>query len=209
MYTVQAIKQRLGTKEIKDNLEAKKMEGQWELMGILETKRGEVVTRNNNDILMPWSFLEEILNKLHAGPRGTEAMVLQARGKFWLPNIKSEIRSKFHRCETCLLNSPLKPDPPFNGIPDDLTMLASNECISLDFMDVLKKSVLVVKDHHSGFIWARLTPNKECKTVIRFLTRYLHTFDRPSMVLSDGGPCFWPEFTKFLEAYHIQQQRGC
>ena len=71
-------------------------------------------------------------------------------------------------------------------------------------MGILKESVLVVKDHHSRFIWARLTPNKECKTVIRFLTRYLHTFDRPSVVLSYGGPCFGPEFTKFLEAYHIQ-----
>ena len=166
MYTVQAIKQRLGNKEIKDDSAAKKMEGQWELMGILETEKGKLVTRNNTEVLIPQSFREEILNKLHVGHRGTEAMVLQARGKFFWPNIKSEIRGKFSRCEPCLLNSPSKPDPPFNDLPNDLTMIAPNEIISLDFMDILKKSVLVVKDHHSGFICARLTPNKECKTVI-------------------------------------------
>ena len=104
---------------------------------------------------------------------------------------------KFHQCEARLLNSPSKPSPPYNrGIPDDLTLLAPNECISLDFMDVLKKPILVVKDQHSSFVWARLTPNKECKTVIKYLTKYLHTFDHPAMVVSDGGPCFVPEFAE-------------
>ena len=70
-------------------------------------------------------------------------------------------------------------------------------------MDVLKKPILVVKDHYSGFVWARLTPNKECKMVIKYLTKYLHTFDPPSMVLSDGRPCFGPEFSKFLDLHHI------
>ena len=97
------------------------------------------------------------------------------------------------RCEACLLHSHSKPDPPYNGLPRDLTLMAPNEVISLDFMDVIKKPVLVVKDQHTRFIWARLTP----------MTRYFHTFDRPSVVLSDGGPWFGPELSKFLEAYHI------
>ena len=118
--------------------------------------------------------------------------------------MKSEIRSRFSRCKACLLHSPSKPDPPFNGLPNDLTMIAPNEIVSLNFMDILKKPVLVVKDQHSGFLWARMTSNKETRTFIRFFTRYLHTFDRPSVVLSDGLPCFGPEFSKFLEAYHIQ-----
>ena len=38
LYIVQAIRERLGTKEIKDDSEAKQMDGQWELMGILDTE---------------------------------------------------------------------------------------------------------------------------------------------------------------------------
>ena len=116
-YTIQVIRERLGTKEINNDSEAKKIEGQWELMGILETDKGKLVTRNNFEVLIPRGFCEDILTKLHAGHRGTEAMVLQARGKFFWPNMKSEIRNRFSRCEACLLHSPSKPDPPYNGLP--------------------------------------------------------------------------------------------
>ena len=54
--TVQAIRQWLGTKELKDDSEAKKMEGQWEQMGILDTEKGELVIRNDNEVLIPRSF---------------------------------------------------------------------------------------------------------------------------------------------------------
>ena len=184
---------RLGTKELKEDSEARQMEGQWEEMGILETEKGELIVRNGNEILIPKKCREELLTKLHAGHRGTDSMILQTRQKFWWPRIKEEIKMKFHQCEACLLNSPSKPSLPYNnGVPDDLTLLAPNECISLNYMDVMKTPILVVKDHYWGFVWARVTKMKECKMAIKYLQPYLHTFDRPSLVLSDGGPCFGP-----------------
>ena len=56
IYTVQAVKQRLETKELKDDSEAKKMEGQWEQMGILDTEKGKLIIRNGNEVLIPQSF---------------------------------------------------------------------------------------------------------------------------------------------------------
>ena len=70
-------------------------------------------------------------------------------------------------------------------------------------MDVFKTPVLVVKDHQSGFVWARVTKNKEAKTAIKYFQQYLYTFDRPCLVISDGGPAFGPEFSKYLDLQHI------
>ena len=203
-YIIQVVRERLGTKELKQDTEAHQMEGQWEEMGIIETNKGELIVRNGNEILIPKKCREELLSKLHSGHCGTNSMILQTRSKFWWPRIKEEIM-KFHQCEACLLNSPSKPNLPYNnGVPDNLTLLALNEVISLDYMDVLKTPILVVKDHYSGFVWAHVTKNKECKTAIKYLQQYLHTFDRPSLMISDVGPCFGPEFSKFLDLHHIR-----
>ena len=80
--------------------------------------------------------------------------------------MRKEIRDRFSKCEACLHHTPSKQDPPYNGIPGDLTLTTPNEVVSLDFVNIMKKDILVVKDQSSGFIWARLTPNKETKTVI-------------------------------------------
>ena len=52
LYIIQAIKERLGTKELNNDSEAEMMEGQWELLGILETDRGKLSTRNNSEVLI-------------------------------------------------------------------------------------------------------------------------------------------------------------
>ena len=132
-------------------------------------------------------------------------MILATRSKFWWTRIKEEIKERFHQCEPCLVNAPSKPELPYNnGIPDDLTMISPNEVVSLDFLDVHKTPILVVKDHQSGFIWARVTKNKEAKTAINFFQQYFHTFDRPALVMSDGGPAFGAPFSKYLDLHHIR-----
>ena len=207
-YIVQAIRDRIDTKEIRKDSEAMKMVGQWDELGIIKTEKGELVVRFGNEILIPRQCREELLNKLHSGHRGTDAMILATRSKFWWPRIKEEIKEKYHQCEPCLVNAPSKPELLYNhGVPDDLTLLSPNEVVSLDFLDIYKTPILVVKCHQSGFVWARVTKNKEAKTAVKTFQEYFHTFDRPVLVISDGGPAFGPEFTKYLELHHIRHHK--
>ena len=62
-------------------------------------------------------------------------------------------------------------------------MWAPNEIISIDFVDILKRDVLVVKCHSSGFIWARLCNDKTVETTIRLIKKYMFTFDHPSVII--------------------------
>ena len=52
-FITQAIKDRRETKEINNDSEDRKMEGEWELLGILETEGGKLITRNNCEVLIP------------------------------------------------------------------------------------------------------------------------------------------------------------
>ena len=141
-------------RHLRKDSEAKIMEGEMKYLGIVNTEGGELIIRNNTEVVIPKMFCEETLNKLHAGHRAEAAMVQQSKGRFWWPSMREAIRNKYKTCEPCLLHSPSEPDPAYNDLPDDLTLLAPNEIISLDFVDILKRYVFVVKCHSSGIIWA-------------------------------------------------------
>ena len=100
----------------------------------------------------------------------------------------------------------LQAQPTVPWSPGDLTLIAPSEVVSLDFLDILKKDVLVAKCQNSGFIWARITKDKMVETVIKTLKTYFLTFDGPPRVISDGGPAFGHQFTNFLESYPLCQE---
>ena len=147
------------------------MEGEFKFLGIINLEGGELIVRNNTEVVIQKKFREEILTKLHAGHRAEAAMLQQSKGRFWWPGMREAIRNKYKSCEPCLLHAPSKPDPSYNDLPDDLTLIAPNEVISLDFVDILKRDVLVVKCHSSGFIWARLCKDKTVDTTIRLIKK--------------------------------------
>ena len=65
------------------------------------------------------------------------------------------------------------------------------------------KDVKVIKCQSFGFIWANMTQDKKVKIVICLLKRYLFPFNRPSLVISNGGPAFSPKFLEFLDSFHV------
>ena len=82
--------------------------------------------------------------------------------------MKSDIKEKYNKCEECLVHSTSKPGPNYHSRPLDLALMAPNEVISCDHLEILKKDVLVVKCHSSGFILAHMTKDKtvdNCKVL--------------------------------------------
>ena len=59
------------------------------------------------------------------------------------------------------------------------------------------------RDKMSGFIWARITRDKSIASSTDALDKYMHTFDRPITIVSDGGPAFNHGFVDFVRARHI------
>ena len=109
----------------------------------------------------------------------------------------------FNNCLECLEHAPSKNDPSYDVVPNELNILAANEEVLADFMDVLGEDILVIKDRASGHIWTKLTKDKTIQSTVEAFTSYFNLFDRPTRVLSDGGPAFMQSFTDFLSAWHV------
>ena len=110
-YILQAIRERTEPRYLREDSEAKQMEGELKYLRIAETEGGEIITRNNTEVVIPKNFREEILTMLHAGHRAEAAMLQQSRGRFWWSGMREAIRTKYKSCEDCLLHAPSKPDP--------------------------------------------------------------------------------------------------
>ena len=89
-------------------------------------------------------------------------------------------------------------------IPSSLHILQPNELVHLDYMEINGQDILVLKCKGTGWNWARMTPNKTSETTVKMFERYMMTFDRPRIVVTDHGPAFSNNFIEFLHANHIE-----
>ena len=61
-YIIESIKSKIKTTEINENSELKKMEGDMKFLSVNQTKQGEIVVRNNSEILIPLIFRKKSHN---------------------------------------------------------------------------------------------------------------------------------------------------
>ena len=69
------------------------MEGEFKFLGIINMDGGELIMRNNTEVVIPQNFCEEILTKLHAGHGAEAVMVQHYKGRFWWPSMREAIRN--------------------------------------------------------------------------------------------------------------------
>ena len=162
--------------------------------------------KNAKEVLIPKSYRDELKSLLHSTHLSDNGMIQLARGKFFWPSIRSELKDLYKECEECLVHSPSKPQPPYEISPSPLELLSPNETVYLDYMSILNTDILVIKDKMSGFIYSRITKDKSIASTIETFHRYITTFDRPLTVITDGGPAFNHGFMDFLNAHHIHHR---
>ena len=84
-----------------------------------------------------------------------------------------------------------------------MELLSPNETVYMDYMSLLNKDILVIRDKMSGYIFARITKDKTINSTIETVHEYINTFDRPMTIITDGGPAFNFGFVEFLSSRHI------
>ena len=63
-YMVEAIKDKIPTKSIKEDSELKKIEGQFESLLVYKKREGEIIVRDAQEILIPKEYQEKMLKEL-------------------------------------------------------------------------------------------------------------------------------------------------
>ena len=144
-----------------------------------------------------------MLRELHSSHLSDTSMLNLAKSKLYWPGLKEDLRRVYKSCDECLTNSISKPAASYEVIPTSMQVLQPNEIVHLDYCEVDGKDILIVKCKSTGHNWARITPNKTGETTIKMFERYITTFDRPCICVTDHGPAFSSNFVDFLNANHI------
>merc|ERR1712106_441961 len=182
------------------------IESDYQSLSIHNTEAGDIILNNDSEIFIPSNYRQEMRSLLHSTHLSDAGMILLAKNKFFWPKMRTDLKNLYKSCEECLVNSASKPHPSYEVNPSPLELLSPNECIYMDYLTFCKQDVLVFRDKMSGFIWARITKDKSIASSTDALDNYIHTFDRPITIVSDGGPAFNHGFVDFVRARHINHR---
>ena len=83
-----------------------------------------------------------------------------ARGKLFWRNMSAEIEQVYKGCEDCLQEGLSKVHKRAIVIPQDLTMIAPGEIVSMDFASIGTKKYLILKDKSTGFLHVKITKDQ-------------------------------------------------
>ena len=151
-----------------------------------------------------------MLNAIHIGHTGRDAMLREAADVWW-PRINREIIEKANNCQGCSKAGKnikcLKTQNEYGKLPNAGN---PNDEISIDFAGRFqnakknKKYLLVPVDHNSGWPGALLLPNPTADKVNEFMSEYIAKHGFPKRVRSDPGTVFKNEnFGQFCKENYI------
>ena len=129
------------------------MEGIRNMLSVEELSNNKLaVVKDGTEVLIPKSLRQEKLERLHFTHLAPDSMVNIAKHSFFWPGIKKDLEGIYKGCEACLLNAKAKATKRQDTIPLDLLGMSPGEELSLDYADIMGKSVLVLKDRATGHV---------------------------------------------------------
>ena len=128
---------------------ARRLKQVWEQMSLSEDG---LLVIDGDKLYIPPGAREDTLQKLHESHCGYAKTLKTARGLYFWPSMKHDIRAKIDNCEKCQQLQPSKPVEPFKTTMATFPM----EHISIDLFHVKGKNYMVTADRYSGYIWVDL-----------------------------------------------------
>ena len=134
-------------KEIKDTSELKRMQGGLQDLAVYKTDNGHsLIIRNGKEVLIPVSGRKALLAEMHSTHLESSMMKRLCRGRFFWLGYSADIEQEFKKCLECRVEGISKPNKPCQVLPEDLTILAPAEQISMDFAESGSQDLIIIKD---------------------------------------------------------------
>ena len=200
---VTQIADRTPWEDIDPNSELRKIGGTIRELSIYRNEEGhDLILKDGREILIPASDRANMMEKLHSTHLETEGMKRLCRGKFWWPKHSQDLAELYRGCTKCKEDSNAKVHRP-EVIPEDLTLLAPGEQVSMDFASYGSRKYLIIKDRTSGYLSVEMTKDQTTKEAIRATHLWVYTFGLPHKIRTDDGPAFRKGFQDYLTGLGI------
>ena len=148
--------------KVEQNSELKQMEGTYNQLSIHKYENNDsLILKNTPEIIIQDSQRKPLLEK---------------------PKISQELENRYKSCTGCKEDSISKLQKEVVVIPEDLTLLAPGEEISLDFASLGNKKYLIIKDKISGFLDVRETKNQTVSEGTKYTHDFIFTYGLPYRV---------------------------
>ena len=160
-----------------------------------------LILRGERRLYIPNDFRNECLRKLHTSHLGISKSVLLAKEVMFWPGMVTEIQTMIKACDICRINSPMN----YEKMLSTDTPVHPWHTVGTDIMEFQGKPYLVVVDYFSRFVELAQISNMTSTTVINHLRSIFARYGIPSILRSDGGPCYRSkEFAAFAIKYDFK-----
>ncbi|KAL0878513.1 hypothetical protein ABMA27_003602 [Loxostege sticticalis] len=162
----------------------------------------DIVFKSNN-IIIPESFRNTILDIIHKGHQGINSCIRLAKTAVYWPKIDSDIEKYVGQCNICLSFRRNNSKEPL--LHHDYKLLPWNK-VGLDLFDFDGGKYLIVVDYYSKYVEiALLKCGFASNLVIVQLKSIFARHGIPNIVVSDNGPPFnSSEFRSFAKDWDFQ-----
>ena len=151
--------------------------------------------------LIPRNMRQTMLEELHIGHQGVNAMKINARQRFFWPGMHKQIQHTRENCQRCNETAPSQPKEPLTKGPNPEFPF---QLVATDLFHMAGHTYIIYADRFSGWTEVATTKNPNTDTITNILRRYFSTFGVPEELSSDGGPPFnGNDFQTFLKRWGI------
>ena len=137
-----------------------------------------------NRVVIPTTFRQEILHKLHEGHQGIVKCRLRAKESVWWPGISDDINTFIHNYDTCCRDFLITTEP---MMPTKLPQ-RSWEKIASDLFEFKGKTYIIVVDYFSRYIEILKLSTTSSASIITALESIFSRQGIPDVLVTDNGP---------------------
>lgn len=156
-----------------------------------ELREFDGILLRTGSVVMPKSLRQRALELGHLGHPGISAMKSVMRKAVWWPRLPTDVEEFVTACEGCQLAS--RPEQPVPMLSTTLPSTAWDKIV-LDFNGPHAnhggKSILVIVDYFSRFLFAKFVRSTDFGSVKQVLTDLFDLFGNPREARTDNGPPF-------------------
>ena len=148
---------------------------------------------DSDKIYMSQRTRKHTVAKLHDGRCGYGKTLETARGFYFWPSMRHDIKALCDNCEECQRLKTSKPLEPFITTTATFPM----EMLSVDLFHVGNKNYMVTADRFSGYIWVNLLRDTSTEAITTNLDKITRIFGIPISSRTDGRPQFRGPFDRY------------